>query len=260
MPALHELQAAMSRAILTGDARPIGRHIEVIGADPSNRLSIYRNNTFVSLTDALMATFPAVVRIVDERFFRYMAHTFIAARPPREPILSNYGAELVSFVGSFEPCRSLPYLSDLARLEWAINEAGLESIEPELPVAALAQIAPDVLAAGSVRLQPSLRLIVSRWPVLAIWQANQPKSTTEQPTLERSATRVLIRRKGNGVAMDLHTAARARLLHSLRQGAAVEVAMMAAVIRDPHFSITGELLSFFAEDLVTGLTAAEPQN
>ena len=77
MPALLELQAGMSRAILTGDTVAIGDHIEATGADPLNRLSIYRNNTFVSLTDALMTTFPAVVRIVDERFFRYLAYTYI---------------------------------------------------------------------------------------------------------------------------------------------------------------------------------------
>jgi len=259
MPALHELQTGLARAILTGDTGMIGGHLEVTGADPLKRLRIYRNNTFVSLTDALMVTFPAVVRIVDERFFRYMAHTFIAAYPPHEPMLSNYGADLASFIARFDPCRPLPYLADLARLEWAINEAGLEGDEPALPPETLTKFAPEVLAAGSMRLQPSLRLVVSRWPILALWQANQPDTTAEQPSLERRATRVLIRRKGCGVSMDLHSAARFRFLHSLRHGATIEAAVTAALIRDPLFSPAQELLALFNEGLVIGVSTAVPQ-
>jgi Putative DNA-binding domain len=259
MPALHELQAGLARAILTGDTGMIGGHLQVTGADPLQRLRIYRNNTFVSLTDALMATFPAVVSIVDERFFRYMAHTFIAAYPPDEPILSNYGADLASFIAGFDPCRSLPYLADLARLEWAINAAGLEGNEPALPHETLTKFAPQVLVAGSIRLQPSLRLVVSRWPILALWQANQPDTTAGQPSLERRATRVLVRRKGCGVSMDLHSAARVRFLHSLRHCATIEAAMTAALVRDPHFNPAQELLALFKEGLVTGFSAAQPR-
>jgi hypothetical protein len=259
MPALHELQTGLARAILTGDTGTIGGHLHVTGADPLKRLRIYRNNTFVSLTDALMATFPAVVSIVDERFFRYMAHTFIAAYPPHEPMLSNYGADLATFIaGLFDPCRPLPYLADLARLEWAINEAGHEGDEPALPPETLTKFAPEVLAAGSMRLQPSLRLVVSRWPILALWQANQPDTTAEQPSLERRATRVLIRRKGCGVSMDLHSGARVRFLHNLRHGATVEAAVTAALIRDPHFDPAQELLALFNEGLVTGFSAGQP--
>ncbi len=259
MPTLHELQTGMARAIITGDAGMIGGHLQVTGADRLKRLRIYRNNTFVSLTDALMATFPAVVSIVDERFFRFMAHTFIAAYPPAEPMLSNYGADLASFIAAFDPCRPLPYLADLARLEWAINEAGLEGNEPAMPPETLTTFAPEVLAVGSMRLQPSLRLVVSRWPILALWQANQPDTTAGQPSLERRATRVLVRRKGNGVAMDLHTVGRARFLNSVRNGATVEAALMAAAVRDPHFDPAQELLALFNEGLVIGVSTAVPQ-
>lgn len=259
MLALHELQAGMASAILSGDARAIAGRLKVTGADPLARLGIYRNNTFASLTGALMGTFPAVVRVVDERFFRYMAHAFIVAHPPREPMLSDYGAELPAFIAGFEPCRPVPYLADLARLEWAVNEAGLEREEPALTPATLAGLAPDTLAAGSLRLQPSLRLVVSRWPILAIWQANQPAEVMEQPSPARRPTRVLVRRKGRGVVMGLHTAGRTRLLRDLKRGSTVETAMTAAILRDPHFAAAQELLALFTEGLVTGFSAAEPQ-
>ena len=256
MPALRELQSGFSRAILTGDTGAVAHDISAQGADPLARLQIYRNNTFLSLTGALMATFPAVVRVVDARFFRYLAHAFIEAHPPRQPMLSHYGAGLVEFIADFKACRSLPYLADLACLEWAINEAALAPSKPALATAALTAITPELMASATLELQPSIRLVISRWPVLSLWQDNQSDNVHKQ-TLSRCATRVLIRRKGVGVAMDLHPASRVRFLRCLRQGATLESAMTASLSRDAGFMPSNELLALFSEGLVTGISTAK---
>jgi len=57
----------------------------LVGPDgePSTlRFSVYRNNVFVGLTDALRAGFPCVVRLVGDEFFAAMARVFAAVRHP----------------------------------------------------------------------------------------------------------------------------------------------------------------------------------
>ena len=74
MPALRELQQAMRAATLTGDA---GRAVAAILADglaAEARLQIHRHHFFTTLTEALAANFPVVCRLVDRRFFAYLAH------------------------------------------------------------------------------------------------------------------------------------------------------------------------------------------
>jgi hypothetical protein len=252
MHALHELQSSMTRAILTHNDDLVSARIAVAGARPASRLAIYRNNTFISLTEALQATFPVVARVVDERFFRFLASAYIKARPPREPCLADYGATFAGFVADFEPCRQLPYLPDLARLEWAVNEASLEAEEKPVSRAAVASVDPLALAACIPKLQPSVRLVVSRWPVLDIWRANQ--SEVVQPlTLERKATRVLVRRKGEGVTLDTHSRGRFRFLHATANGAAIGDALSAALARDPQFRPADEILALFDAGLVAEL-------
>jgi hypothetical protein len=252
MHALRELQSEMTRAILTGDDGPICGRIEVVKARPAGRLAIYRNNTFISLTEALMTAFPVVVRLVDERFFRFLANTYIKASPPREPRLAAYGATFAKFVAGFGPCRHLAYLPDLARLEWAINEAVTQAVVKPVSRATLASVDPDLLTLCTLDLQPSLRLVASRWPLLDIWRANQGEMV--QPIeLVREPTRVLVRRRGEGVALDTHPRGRFRFLRETAGGATIGDALSAAFARDPQFRPADEFLAIFDAGLVTAL-------
>ena len=123
MLALPELQRAFAAAILADETATLSPLVRADGIAPERRIQVYRNNSLITLAEALKATFPVVCRLVDERFFDYAARAFIRAHPPRQPRLADYGEEFADFLAGFEPARSLPYLPDVARLEWAINLA-----------------------------------------------------------------------------------------------------------------------------------------
>src|SRR5262249_10858574 len=120
------------------------------------------------------ATFPVVVRLVDARFFRFACDRYVRAEPPRGPCLFEYGLTFPDFLAGFEPCRQLPWLPDVARLEWAMN-AALHAPDAEaLSAEALRAWPAGTLETMDLVLHPSVSLLQSAWPVDAVWRANQP--------------------------------------------------------------------------------------
>jgi hypothetical protein len=64
-----ELERDFAAALLGGAEESVVAEIEGDGLDPAARLAIYRHHVFTTLTEALEATYPVVVRLVDRRFF-----------------------------------------------------------------------------------------------------------------------------------------------------------------------------------------------
>ena len=93
------------------------------GSDPLRRLAVHRNNVVGSLIDALADTFAVTQQLVGTDFFRAMAAVFVRQHPPRSRILAHYGDDFAAFIAGFAPVAALPYLADMARLEFARVQA-----------------------------------------------------------------------------------------------------------------------------------------
>src|SRR5271155_4475507 len=173
MSLLLELQMRLRRAVLGGDTAEIVTAIQGEGLDPAARVGIYRHHAFATLGAALQNPFPVVCRLVDKRFFAYAAHEYLREHPPHSRCLVEYGADFADFLARFTPCEGLPYLADVARLEWALNIAATVREATPLQAEALAAVPAEQAAYVALRLQPSLSYFASPWPIDTIWQANK---------------------------------------------------------------------------------------
>jgi hypothetical protein len=144
-------------------------------SDPSRRFDVYRNNVASSLIDALADTFAVVQALVGEEFFRAMARVFVLDSPPTSPLLVRFGEAYPDFIAGFAPAQSLPYLADLARLEWARVQAYHAADAPTITHDALAQAMrqPERVSDSVVNLHPSLQLLRSGYAVVSLWAAHQ---------------------------------------------------------------------------------------
>ena len=125
---LRETQSRIANAVLDGKLDAVAALVRADRLPSIERLRIYHNHTLTSLATALGDNFPVVRRLVGEDFFRAMARRFVVAQPPRDPCLSAYGVDFADFLERFEPARALPYLPDVARLEWLrMSEEGVPS-------------------------------------------------------------------------------------------------------------------------------------
>ena len=103
MPALRELQSAFLDAMFGPDTPQLLETIVGAGLLPAARLQIYRHHVLTSLTDVLQATFPVICRLVDERFFRYVADAYIRQYPPRPRACLSMGHTFRTFWRPFPP-------------------------------------------------------------------------------------------------------------------------------------------------------------
>jgi hypothetical protein len=216
MSALLDLQHAMGEATLGGDAAQVASAILADGIAVEARLQIHRHHFFTTLTEALAANFPVVCRLVDRRFFEFLAHRYIVLNPPREPCLFEYGASFPDFIAGFPACRELPYLPDVARLEWTITAASNAPDLPSLTPDMLGDVEPERFASLRFVLHPACRIVSSRFPIDRIWRANQ--SDGETVDLASGGVRLLVQRHEDDVQWRVLSAAEHLFVRALAAG------------------------------------------
>ena len=159
-------------------------------------VAIYRRNLFANLGNALAATYPVVRRLVGEAFFGEAARRFVLANPSRSGDLGEYGMELAEFLAAYPHAASLPYLPDVARLEWACHQSYGAADAPALDLARLGAVGTDDQPRIRFTLHPSVRLLRSGHPVVAIWEANQPDADGTPRRLEGEDHAIVHRHEG----------------------------------------------------------------
>lgn len=207
MTELHELQR-MFRDAMFGDQDALSAVGNLVR--PSGRLTgeehvrIYRQTVLGTLTGSLGNIFPVTRRLVGEQFFDAMAARYIPSAPSRSPDLADYGASFPQFIREFAPAAELPYLGDVAILEWYWHRAFHAEDDPGLDSQAL-QIAATRDADRIVfRLPASATLLESAFPIRRIWQSNQPDyGGSDELNLDDGGERLIVwRRLANEIRID----------------------------------------------------------
>jgi putative DNA-binding protein len=259
VPTLREIEEAVSRALLGEPDTLTLDQVVGDGLAPGGRLQIYRHHVFTTLTAALRTNYPVICQLVDERFFGYVANEYIRRHPPRGPCLFEYGASFPEFLATFEPCRPLEYLPDVARLEWALNAAiHAEDAEPLNPVC-LRRLPLDVLPTLRFRPDPSVTLLSSRWPIDRIFRANQPHADPSIVVdLAAGGVHLEVRRIGEDAVLRSLDRATYAFRHALIGGRCLEEAAAAALALDASFDLVTACQTLFAERLLSEVVTSEP--
>lgn len=132
-------------------------------------LSVYRGSVFGNLSSALADIYPAFFQCVGEEFFQALALRYVKTHPSRSASLDQYGAEFSNFISTFEPLSSLPYVGDLARLEWFWHRAFHAKDESSLDPLRLRDVSEEKYDELIFTLPQSAQLMISQYPVRDIW-------------------------------------------------------------------------------------------
>lgn len=224
------------------------------GSDAAQRFGVYRNNVTVSLIEALADTFPVVQQLVGQAFFHAMAGEFVRRSPPVSPVLAWYGDTFADFVATFPPAAGVPYLADVARLEYARVLTFHAADADPVPVAEIAGWLNDPEALPTLRLQlhPSLQVIDSTFAIVSLWGAHQGLGdlATVDPVQAECA---LVLRHGLSIEVMGIPAADGRFLAAMQAGAALGAAVQQAAAGDIPFDPAPVLGLLISRELLVGL-------
>lgn len=225
------------------------------GLEPAARLRIYRNSCEAILTDALRTAYPAVLALVGEAFFAQTAHACLHAHPSRSGNLQQLGETFADYLASLPTIETVPYLPDVARLEWLRQQSALAADAVTLPSDAFTEARAEADGRLCVTLHPSVRLFDSPYPVLTIWRYTMQPSP-ERLTLGDGGESVVLWREEDKVAMAAVDAASFAFVAALAYGDALNVAHVTARSSDPHFQFESCVESLLQRGLIIKTTVS----
>ena len=194
MAELAALQAQIAEALLTGGFSELeGRlHPGLIGA--ADALSVHRDTAIGGLVNALKLSFPTVVALVGEDFFDQAALAFVLDAPPTRAWLTGYGEGFAAFIEAYEPARELPYLADVARFDFAVDQMAGSAAGEDGPSLDLGETV--------LTLDASLRLVDLDYPADAIRDAlDEDEERLAQIDMRRRRRTLALWRLPDGVSL-----------------------------------------------------------
>jgi len=245
---LPDLQSRFAQA-LSGrvDELPIRAN----GLSAAQRLQVYRNNMQVALIAALRSVYPVTERLVGGEFFDAAAHAYLKANPSHSGNIQDYGGAFSQFLSAFEPAEALPYLGDVAALEWRRLQTALAPAHTPMDLEALAAVPKELQPELHFCHQPAARAFYSRFPVLTIWEYCQSASPEQDLELDLQGECVLFARPALDVYMRRLTPGEYAFLHQLCSGHTFEEACLEALKAEPDFDVERRFGELVREEILT---------
>ncbi|MGZ7460124.1 HvfC/BufC family peptide modification chaperone [Pseudomonas sp. Ma2-10] len=158
---------------------------------------VYRNTVLKGATDALLANFPTIERLVGTDWLKAAAAIYARQSPPTDSRLLHYGTDFPDFLDAFEHAREMSYLGDVARLDLLWTEVHCAKDEPDINPSALASLSQKELSRSQLILRAA-----SRWawfpdhPAYTIWRFNREQRDMPDELDWRGEGALLTRKQG----------------------------------------------------------------
>ncbi len=237
-PALLNIKNPVPDDLIDPKGRPAGR-----------RFDVYRNNVVHSLSEALASAYPVVQKLVGEDFFKAMANVFVRQFPPTTPLMFQFAPEFPVFLETFPPVGHLPYLPDIARLERARRQSYNAADATPVDGAVLANAPVDQLTGARLGLHPSMRVVISKYPVMAIWENNNGADKT----LPNGGQDVLVCRQHDTLKMQTLPSGGADFLRALYENKTLSEAADAGAASD-GFDLTNNISGLLTAEILIKIT------
>ena len=258
MPDLVTVQQRMSAAL--ADIARSDEAVALIAGDAAhalNRLAIYRSNVSANAVRALAATYPIVCKLVGNEFFDGLVRAYCREHPSVSGDLDQLGEKFADFVSVFPHTQSLPYLPDVARLEWLAHSAHYAADHAALDIGSLASIREDDYPRLALTLHPAVAVFASPYPLFRIWEVHQDDYRGEiSVDLDSGAEQVVVYRPQFRVAVAALSGGESAFLGTIMQGKLLGDALRQALATDAGFDLSASLARWIAENILVGLKVA----
>jgi hypothetical protein len=217
-------------------------------------LSVYRNTMAKGCADALVAQFPTIERVVGPSWLAAAAVAHAVDHPPRRAALVAYGEDFPAWLASFPPAVEMPFLSGLARLDWAWTLAHLAPDREPLAADALTALEPEDFAVLGLQLHPALQVCRFEDSTPSLWRALQPPGDAPSDLLlDDVAENMAFVRPGLVVEATSLTPGAVALIEASGQGLSLAEAAIAALKAEPSIPLSQTFADLIGAGAFTAL-------
>jgi hypothetical protein len=225
---------------------------DIFGSDTSNlpnvtnetRLQIYKDNVLLTLCDNLKSKYPIICRIVDEQFFNYAANEYVKVYKPISSNIDEYGEHFYKFISEFTPTKQMFYLSDVAKLEWAIHTAYFAADVEKIDPTALAKATHQQLENLRFSLHPSATIISSVYAIDKIWHIAQNEFKDNDIDINSGGANLLVVRPEYKAEVHILENGEAEFLTALQSKETLYNAFEKAIAKNNKFDIGSAIQKF----------------
>lgn len=150
-------------------------------------LRAYQVNAKATAQRVLLAHFPTVAAMLGEEALGMLAVLLWKQKPPTGGDLGQWGAELPDLIRGRTELAEWPWLADCARLDWARHLCD-RAADADLDHESLQRLGDSPPRSLHLRLKPCVQVVMSPWPLAALWQAHQLPEA-EQAAVAEAALR-----------------------------------------------------------------------
>jgi hypothetical protein len=221
-------------------------------------LTAYQANGHDLAERSLGVAYPVVAALVGDDSFAALARALWHRHPPERGDLAWWGDALPAFVAQDPQLANVPYLADVARVEWALHSASgaPDATADPASFALLTQADPDTL---TLRLAPGATVIASDWPVASLVTAH----LQAEPSMAVAATRLrarqaecaLVWRQALRPRVAAISPAEAALLLAILRGSSLLASLNESLAVDAGFDLGAWLPNAVTDGLVLGVMA-----
>lgn len=235
------------------EAHLIGTLTAAAPGDETRGVAIYRNARLAILRNALAAAYPVCRTLVGDDCFDALVRDTLAVQASTSPNLHRYGDALPEVIAQSPLADSVPYLADVARLEWCVHwlhyapDTHGKAVDASTLGDMLSQ-PPEAIRAGLV---DGARWIVSAWPVVSIWRAHQPDAGITLDAIDFGAgeAAVVVVRGHRVAVLDLD-AATAAFLAACDATLSLQAALETTLAAQADFDLTACLSDLYRTGLL----------
>jgi len=264
-PVLRSLQRLLAADILrraageeAGDDAELMAIVRVpLDVEARDRIAVYRDGYPGRVLDALREAYPAIANICGEGSFANLTRRYLRDREVHRSSLNDIGRRLPDHCARDPLATGLPFLADLARLEWEVLRAFHSRDEAPVDPAAFAAWDMGDWERAVFEFQPSVRIVRSTWPICDLWEARRtPRGEIDIDLTDRPQA-VLVRREADDVDCVVLSTHEAVVLESLSRGATLTATLDALSESDTAAADIGPMFSsWLAAGMITAVRPA----
>lgn len=222
-------------------------------------LAAYQANGHALAERSLQAAYPVITEMIGHQNLAPLARELWHRHPPVRGDLAHWGEALPTFLQHAEQLAHLPYLADVARVEWALHQAG-GAPDAQADMGSFARLANEDPQGLTLSLAPGTAVFTSTWPVASLVTAHRDG----QPGLDELAARLrdgvgesaVVWRQGLRPCAAGCSTAEAAWLGALLQGRPVLDALNRATACGDAFDLSAWLAQAVQQGLVVGVVDA----